>query len=139
MQMVDFLNKFAQSCESRLFLCDQKMRKLEDELLLLEAKLNSVPEVRDVTVPDSTSVRSPDVLSSITSSETKELAVSQLFYIPKIKEPPSVEENVPAISSNENTSVDISKYTKMVQFGVPLQAVKLKMQQEGFDPNLLDS
>jgi WASH complex subunit CCDC53 len=32
---------------------------------------------------------------------------------------------------------ELAKYYKMIQFGVPIQAVKLKMQQEGLDPNLL--
>lgn len=30
------------------------------------------------------------------------------------------------------------KFFKMVQFGVPAQAVKLKMKTEGFDPNILE-
>lgn len=30
------------------------------------------------------------------------------------------------------------KYFKMLQFGVPAPAVKLKMQAEGFDPNVLE-
>lgn len=31
-----------------------------------------------------------------------------------------------------------SKYFKMVHVGVPVQAVKLKMQSDGFDPSILD-
>lgn len=31
-----------------------------------------------------------------------------------------------------------SKFFKMIQFGVPRQAVKLKMQTEGLDPNVLE-
>lgn len=30
------------------------------------------------------------------------------------------------------------KYFKMLQFGVPAQAVKLKIANEGFDPNVLE-
>lgn len=30
------------------------------------------------------------------------------------------------------------KYFKMNQFGVPLEAVKMKMKAEGFDPNILE-
>lgn len=30
------------------------------------------------------------------------------------------------------------KYFKMLQFGVPPPAVKMKMQNEGFDPNVLE-
>lgn len=31
-----------------------------------------------------------------------------------------------------------SKYFKMLQVGVPAQAVKLKMKSEGLDPDILD-
>lgn len=34
---------------------------------------------------------------------------------------------------------ELARFIKMVQFGVPVPAVKLKMQQEGFNPDLLDS
>lgn len=30
------------------------------------------------------------------------------------------------------------KYFKMMQVGVPIQAVKIKMQAEGLDPNILE-
>lgn len=33
---------------------------------------------------------------------------------------------------------EVQKYFKMVQVGVPVQAVKLKMERDGFDPTLLD-
>ena len=34
--------------------------------------------------------------------------------------------------------IGYKKYFKMMQFGVPAQAVKLKMLAEGFDPYLLE-
>ena len=33
---------------------------------------------------------------------------------------------------------EYDRFVKMVQVGVPLQAVKLKLQLEGLDPNVLD-
>lgn len=37
----------------------------------------------------------------------------------------------------EETHPELVRFYKMVQFGVPVPAVKVKMQLEGFDPNLL--
>lgn len=45
------------------------------------------------------------------------------------------------IKTNESKACKdprFSKFFKMVQFGVPSQAVKLKMQTEGLDPNILE-
>lgn len=41
-------------------------------------------------------------------------------------------------TSPANQNPILERYKKMIHFGVPLQAVKLKMQQEGVDPNLID-
>lgn len=37
-----------------------------------------------------------------------------------------------------NIPPEIQKYVKMVKVGVPIAAVKLKMQNENLDPNLLN-
>ena len=35
-------------------------------------------------------------------------------------------------------NLEIARFVKMVHFGVPPQAVKLKMSAEGYDPSLLE-
>jgi Subunit CCDC53 of WASH complex len=46
----------------------------------------------------------------------------------------------PEVVADDNTEPDPSytKFFKMVQFGVPPQAVKLKMQSEGLNPDFLE-
>lgn len=46
----------------------------------------------------------------------------------------------PEVFVDDNTEPDpnYTKFFKMVQFGVPPQAVKLKMQSEGLNPNFLE-
>lgn len=81
-------------------------------------------------------------------------ATQETSTLPSIEEPSETDGG----SSNENKAEIVSqepnqekpngvkacddsryrKYFKMVQFGVPPPAVKLKMQAEGFDPNILE-
>jgi Subunit CCDC53 of WASH complex len=46
----------------------------------------------------------------------------------------------PEVIADDNTEPDpnYTKFFKMVQFGVPPQAVKLKMQSEGLNPDFLE-
>lgn len=46
----------------------------------------------------------------------------------------------PEVTADDNTEPDpnYTKFFKMVQFGVPPQAVKLKMQSEGLNPDFLE-
>lgn len=60
------------------------------------------------------------------------------------QEEPKVEEKEIQQKVEDNNLQPISsdpvykKYFKMMHFGVPKPAVKLKMQQEGLDPSLLE-
>lgn len=58
---------------------------------------------------------------------------------PKEPEPEPIEEKFED-SKTQPISKDprYAKYFKMVQFGVPAQAVKLKIKQEGLDPLMLE-
>lgn len=38
-----------------------------------------------------------------------------------------------------NQNPELIRFQNMIRFGVPIEAIKLKMKQEGFDPSLLDS
>lgn len=56
----------------------------------------------------------------------------------------TVEDDKPNEEEEKNSGVKVSddvrydKYFKMKQFGVPAEAVKLKMSSEGLDPSLLE-
>lgn len=55
----------------------------------------------------------------------------------KVETPVVDEVDPPKEPEPENP--ELLKYRKMIQVGVPLQAVKIKMQIEGLDPSLLDT
>lgn len=100
-QTTNFLSNFSQSCDVKLFHLAEKLKKVEISLVLLETKLNSIPQLQQ---------------------EIKEEAT-------KVEEIQEIRE--------ENPEVLIFK--RMLEVGVPIQAVKLKMQNQGLDPKLLDS
>lgn len=113
---VSFLNTFTQSCESQLMEFEYKIQKIEASLLILESQLSSIPGLNDSQV------------STIhNESSTLELPVEKLSADNK-------SQNLTAIDNPH-----FAKFFKMLQFGVPIQAVKNKMEIEGLDPNILDN
>lgn len=64
---------------------------------------------------------------------------------PETKPDESVEEPEPKVEESQETPKEeapvrpeYDRFLKMVQVGVPLQAVKLKVSIEGLDPNVLE-
>ncbi|KAK9891695.1 hypothetical protein WA026_015663 [Henosepilachna vigintioctopunctata] len=132
MNTVSFLNSFAQSCETRLMEFEFKLRKVDASLKILESQLSSIPE---------------DTLSKPGFNESVQTKREQtdpnfLENAPEMADstPDETLEFIPG-KENPDASIDASysKYFKMLQVGVPLPAVKLKMSSEGLDPNILDS
>ncbi|XP_018328726.1 WASH complex subunit 3 [Agrilus planipennis] len=127
---VCFLNSFTGSCESKLMNVEHKMQRLESSLLILESHLSSMSSLRpkEVTTVISLESSTPLELPEVTDccDENKE----------------NIEENVDYIStaSSGNVTEDpkLAHFMKMLHVGVPLQAVRIKMQLEGVDPSLLD-
>ncbi|XP_049940427.1 WASH complex subunit 3 [Schistocerca serialis cubense] len=114
---VSFLNKFSQSCELRLEKFDSRLQKLEASLCILETKLNSIAGLDEVPVTVSYSADKPEELQPPVTTET-------------ITEQPDTQPQIdPALS----------KFVRMIQVGVPVQAVRMKMQAEGMDPSVLDN
>ncbi|XP_049788760.1 WASH complex subunit 3 isoform X2 [Schistocerca nitens] len=114
---VSFLNKFSQSCELRLEKFDSRLQKLEASLCILETKLNSIGGLDEVPVTVSYSADKPEELQPPVTIET---TTEQPDPQPQID---------PALS----------KFVRMIQVGVPVQAVRMKMQAEGMDPSVLDN
>lgn len=117
-----FLNRLSCTVESKLFQVDDRIQKLEASIILLESKLSSIPGL-DVEIPAITETvpQSTEKLEipNIPEATTEQTEVDN-------KEP---EEPVQALDEN------LIKYVKMLQFGVPIPAVKLKMTQEGISPD----
>lgn len=134
--IVDFLNKFSKHCTYKLLTFDQKINKIEAELCLLESKLNSIPEVADkkdvnVDLPKPEEFDSPP-------QNIEEKVPEAINEMPsESSENKTIEPDTEKKQDPENP--ELIKYRKMVQVGVPVDAVKIKMQIEGLDPTLLDS
>ncbi|KAF5302297.1 hypothetical protein FQA39_LY10336 [Lamprigera yunnana] len=109
---VSFLNTFAQSCESRLLEFEYKLRKVEASLLILESQLSSISGLDN----SANGTRMNDTLD-LPEVETEE----ETEHLTQATEDPR-----------------FTKFFKMLQFGVPLQAVKNKMTSEGLDSSILD-
>ncbi|KAG5315436.1 WASC3 protein, partial [Acromyrmex insinuator] len=125
---VTFLNKFALSCEERLFDFENKLQKLEASLEILESRLSSIPGLEQ---------------EHKESNNVNEDNTSKLIEIRKVDEPDNSEIEEPKDEQKEIQSAAkdprYEKYFKMLHFGVPKQAVKLKMEQEGLDASILSN
>ena len=116
-QMSNFLSNFSQTCDIKLLTLANKLQNLETSLVLLEHKLESIPQLTVVQI---------DKKFPQSSQETKIVS----------EEIQQVEENI----EKEDAIVDpqIKVFEKMLNVGVPEQAVRLKMRSQGLDDRLLD-
>ncbi|XP_045472106.1 WASH complex subunit 3 [Harmonia axyridis] len=125
MDTVSFLNTFAQSCESRLMDFEFKLQKVDASLKILESQLSSISDENLVTNEES---KIENNLPEMETSELNEVPTEEI----------KSEEVTEPVESKPSEDPQYSKYFKMVQVGVPVQAVKLKMKADGFDPTILD-
>ncbi|XP_055386354.1 WASH complex subunit 3 [Condylostylus longicornis] len=127
-----FLNDFVEECEIRFIETERKMQKLEATLIILEEKLASIPDIEtnQKIVPEIDNCSQPLVEEdSNKTSDEKELQGTS-----------NPEESVNTqVDIKANEDVRYRKYFKMLQFGVPIPAVKSKMEIDGFDPDILDT
>ncbi|KAK0171017.1 hypothetical protein PV328_008785 [Microctonus aethiopoides] len=135
---VAFLNKFSLKCEEKLYEFENKLQKLEAAVVILESRLASVPglENKSTVAVDCDDAQSSNTVEKENDSESivnAEDVTTQNLDETKSSEVTTVE-NVEPISKHPL----YEKYFKMVNFGVPKPAVKIKMAQEGLDPSLLD-
>ncbi|XP_016973282.1 WASH complex subunit 3 [Drosophila rhopaloa] len=128
-----FLNEFALGCETKFVEMERQLQKTEAALIILEAKLASIPTEHHVT-EEAPSIPAP-------STETSPLEVPILdLELPAGDNEPG-EPQAPPESLGVRACEDLRyrKFFKMVQVGVPAPAVKQKMQSEGLEPRLLDT
>ncbi|XP_037036986.1 WASH complex subunit 3 [Bradysia coprophila] len=136
-----FLNSFLVNCENKFVTLESRLQKINSELTIIESKVfqgelkNAVPvddpetENQTQDTVDQKSVSDSDNSNQNTSTEDDK-AVQET----STSSPATSEET--GVRVCEDARYD--KYFKMKQFGVPAEAVKLKMSAEGLDPSLLD-
>ncbi|XP_015379028.1 PREDICTED: WASH complex subunit CCDC53 [Diuraphis noxia] len=147
---VTFLNNFMTHCEAKMMKSEQRLQKISASLCILETKLNSVPELRELqssqfqtSEPPCNQLKDNSFNTEGTNKHNKTETTTGLKTV-TTDEHGKTEDNIisePAVvdeSSNEPiVDPTILKYRKMIQFGVPRGAVELKMVNEGLDPKLL--
>ncbi|KAH9640019.1 hypothetical protein HF086_008114 [Spodoptera exigua] len=129
---VQFLNNFMKRCEQKLMDFDKKLEKVNAAMVLLEARLSSIPELNTVT--QTPVQKTPDVTKS---SEETPLEPHTVAPVQDSKNAETSSETMETIEVKPSHP-EYDRFVKMVQVGVPLQAVKLKLSLEGLDPNILD-
>lgn len=126
---VTFLNKFALSCEERLLEFEYKLQRIEASLEILESWLSSVPSLE----------QDQNKKGAIENTNNKQEEKST----PKVDETDNVKQAEPKVTGQTeeqlvNRDPRYEEYLKMIHFGEPKEAVKLKMEQEGLDSSILD-
>ncbi|KAM7367204.1 hypothetical protein PAMP_015121 [Pampus punctatissimus] len=142
---VRFLNRFSTVCEEKLANISLRIQQIETTLCILEAKLSSIPGLEDVTVDGVAQQQTAQTKRPTDSlSQTDGPAAGTL-------PPPEPAQSAPetaTLQKAEAAAVNVmtvakdpryARYLKMVQVGVPVQAIRNKMVMEGLDPNLLDT
>ncbi|XP_076672066.1 coiled-coil domain containing 53 [Andrena cerasifolii] len=129
---VTYLNKFALSCEERLFEFENKLQRIEASLEILESWLSSVPTLEE----NHKDTKGPTESSIKIESEHKQEETN----VSKVDEP-DVSQDEPKSTKTDEQPVTkdprYEKYFKMVHVGVQREALKLQMEEEGLDPSVL--
>ncbi|XP_017013216.2 WASH complex subunit 3 [Drosophila takahashii] len=126
-----FLNEFALGCETKFVEMERQLQKTEAALIILEAKLASIPTEHHVA-DEAPSISAP-------AEEPKESASVMDSKLPPTESQPEQESLPESDGVRACEDLRYRKFFKMVQVGVPAPAVKQKMQAEGLEPRILDT
>ena len=125
-QMTNFLSNFSQTCDIKLLTLANKLQNLETSLVLLENKLESIPQL---TVVHSETKTIPQTAKETQKEELNDSTALKIVE----KQTEEIKEEIVLVDPR------IKVFEKMLNVGVPEQAVRLKMQSQGLDDHLLDS
>ncbi|XP_030844300.1 WASH complex subunit 3-like [Strongylocentrotus purpuratus] len=127
-----FLNKFSCVCETKLSDITTRIQRLETTVNILEAKLASIPGLENVTLETTPPPAAPEPsnLPALPSSEPADGS-----GIPAIEATP---EPAPAVMTVSQDPRYI-KYFKMINMGVPVDALKQRVLLDCLDPAYLDT
>jgi len=116
-----FLNEFALNCETKFVQLERQLQRTEAALIILEAKLASIPIDTEVDTAKS----SPLPTSALEENDSPAEEVT----------PDEVELPKGARACED---MRYKKFFKMLHVGVPAPAVKQKMLSEGLEPQVLE-
>ncbi|XP_036329026.1 WASH complex subunit 3 [Rhagoletis pomonella] len=135
----NFLNDFALQCETKFIDLERKMQKVEAALTIIEAKLASVPDVTETAMSTTANSITTDKIPSETAEKTESTPATGATGDISSAEDQRDNEMPEPTGVRACDDVRFKKFFKMVQFGVPNEAVKMKMQAEGVEPSVLDT
>lgn len=157
-----FLNSFLVNCENKFIELESRLQKINAELTIIESKVFQGELVSVFCFPVKFRIAKPHSLLFLQKNPAAapDEAKPQLDTDTVDKKSVSESENSNTFADdNQNTSQEVptaepespeidgvrvcddiryDKYFKMKQFGVPAEAVKLKMSAEGLDASLLE-
>ncbi|EEC18427.1 coiled-coil domain-containing protein, putative [Ixodes scapularis] len=131
-----FLNHFASVCDEKLEDLLIRIQRLEASMCILEAKLASIPGLENVKADPAETQRTATNQSAAPSKLAPTSANPE--HAPDTQEPSAT---TPSATPLNTVSKDprFSKYFKMLNVGIPLGAVQIKMRSEGVDPDILNN
>jgi WASH complex subunit CCDC53 len=136
-RMASMLNTFTGECDRRLHEVSMRLDRLDASLTLVEAKLTSCHWLRaqlDGT-PSTKALTEQNVPALRAETQSPPVASSEQPMQPAEQSSPELA--VVAQFTNRSHPM-LATYYRMVQMGVPAAAVKLKMQSENIDGDLLE-
>ncbi|KAH8281474.1 hypothetical protein KR054_000837, partial [Drosophila jambulina] len=125
----NFLNEFALGCETKFVEMERQLQKTEASLIILEAKLASIPTDHDAPSEGASAPAQSEKPTEAPTPDSENTPMSD-----PVDEAPAEPVGVRACED-----VRYRKFFKMLHVGVPAPAVKQKMQSEGLEPRLLDT
>ncbi|KAH3738664.1 WASH complex subunit 3-like [Dreissena polymorpha] len=142
-----FLNRFSCVCEEKLEHLSHRIQQLDITMSLLEAKINSIPGLENVTAPLSSSSSSSSSTAPAAPTEGAGPVAPPTVAAPAVpaapapgsQEAPPPPPAEPVAANPVSKDPRYQKFFKMLQFGVPVPAIKTKMSVEGLNPDLLDT
>ena len=134
-----FLNNFSTKCESKLAHLHGRLDSIDTSITLLETKLNSVEELKDLKLENTTSATATAPVSTEQNVPTSSQSVPQAetAAVAAAPPPPPPEPEKPAMTVSQDPRY--AGYFRMQRLGVHESAIKLKMRSEGANPDLLDT
>ncbi|CAF0814536.1 unnamed protein product [Brachionus calyciflorus] len=131
-----FLNTFSNKCETKLAELNARLESIDASITLLETKLDSVDELKDMKLDETvsnTNAIGQVVTPTQTSNQQNELA-NQSGNPPPPPPPPEPEIQLVTVSQDPR----FMQYFKLLKIGAAEEAVKLKMRTDGIDPDILN-
>ncbi|TKR57387.1 hypothetical protein L596_030863 [Steinernema carpocapsae] len=151
-QVAVLLNNFAVTAESKILEIDKRLEFVESELLILEEKIKSIPDLNSLNAAHTPfshchdqrniiqhSVQPETELSnSVEMQETPTFVSQHLAVTPAVAPATKPFKDEGEVMKNCKDPSYI-KYFKMLKMGVLEAAIKQKMIVEGIDPEILDN